>query len=141
MLFLRIQAAAVAVLLLASCSGPENPPREKVSFEEIASQLKEMDYQQSDSGRGGWHHSSSPSRQETPSIYLREGSDGWQVSFVDFDIFYCRTTAHLKPQEAIERSKEIFSTVPAKDRVAVPKNPDRRGIEENGLDCHVGRGG
>lgn len=104
-----------------------------------------MGYDHSSSNSTLWHHSSSLSRQEAPRLHIYEGTSGWEVGLIDFDVFYCRPTMLLNlllgPQEIVKRSKELFAQVPPKDRVAVPQNPDRAEINENGLHCHVGQGG
>lgn len=138
---MKVLATVVGLLLLVACSSP------KVSFEEISSELEAMGYEkevvdeQQAQSLIRWNHTSSSSRQETPRVHTAEGEDGWTVGFIDFDVFYCLPTEYLSPREAIERSKAIFAQIPAKDRVAVPTNPDRAEIKENGLLCHVGRGG
>lgn len=104
-----------------------------------------MGYEHTSPNSTLWHHSSSLSREEAPRLHIHEGPGGWEIGLIDFGVFYCRPTMLLNlllsPREVVERSKELFAQVPPKDRVAVPQNPDRGEIKENGLLCHVGRGG
>lgn len=119
----KIFAAGAALFLLASCSQPETTPQGKVSFETISLQLSEMGYVKYPESQTRWYHGSSPSRQEAPLIFIAEGAEGWRVSSVDFDVFNCLPTTYLSPQEAVKRSKELFSTVPSEDRVVAPGIP------------------